>query len=146
MTGNGLNQMQVVLNLTVPTLEAGLVQWMVVSCISSLGREKQVKTSVPSPNFSVLRVNNSLKQGLRSRTMNPLSIGGIGAQQGSGEAEGVDTEAANSLPAAANHGHPLPCDQQVVSPSRTFIGAGVPQTEVFSQGEIQRLKHFTRQG
>ena len=51
---------------------------------------------------------------------------------GSGEAEGVDTEAANSLPAAANHGHPLPCDQQVVSPSRTFIGAGVPQTEVFS--------------
>ena len=94
----------------------------------------------------VLRVNNSLKQGLRSRTMNPLSIGDFGAQQGSGEAEGVDTEAANSPPAAANHGHPLPCDQQVVSPSRTFIGAGVPQTEVFSQGEIQRLKHFTRQG
>ena len=146
MTGNGLNQMQVVLNLTVPTLEAGLVQWMVVSCISSLGREKQVKTSVPSPNFSVLRVNNSLKQGLRSRTMNPLSIGDISAQQGSGEAEGVDTEAANSLPAAANHGHPLPCEQQVVSPSRAVIGAGVPQTEVFSQGEIQRLKHFTRQG
>ena len=51
MTGNGLNQMQVVLNLTVPTLEAGLGQWMVVSCISSLGKEKQVKTSVPSPNF-----------------------------------------------------------------------------------------------
>ena len=105
---------------------------MVVSCISSLGREKQVKTSVPSPNFSVLRVNNSLKQGLRSRTMNPLSIGDFGAQQGSGEAEGVDTEAANSLPAAANHGHPLPCEQQVVSPSRAVIGAGVPQTEVFS--------------
>ena len=101
MTGNGSNQMQVVLNLTVPSLEAGLDQWMVVSCISSLGREKQVNTSVPSPNFSVLRVNNSLKQGLRSRTMNPLSIGDFGAQQGSGEAEGVDTEAANSLPAAA---------------------------------------------
>ena len=146
MTGNGLNQMQVVLNLTVPTLEAGLVQWMVVSCISSLGRERQATASVPPLNISVLRVNNSLKQGLRSRTMNPLSIGGISAQQGSGEAEGVDTEAANSLPSAANHGHPLPCEQQVVSPSRAVIGAGVPQTEVFSQGEIQRLKHFTRHG
>ena len=119
---------------------------MVVSCISSLGREKQVKTSVPSLNFSVLRVDNSLKQGLRSRKLNPLSIGGISAQQGSGEAEGVDTETANPLPSASNHGHPLPCEQQVVSPSRAVIGAGVPQTEVFSQSEIQRLKHFTRQG
>ena len=60
MTGNGLNQMQDVLNLTVPTLDAGCVQWMVVSCISSLGREKQATASVPSLNFSVLRVNNSL--------------------------------------------------------------------------------------
>ena len=78
--GQWVEPVQVVLNLTVPTLEAGLVQWMVVNCISSIGREKQVKTSVPSPNFSVLRVNNSLKQGLRSRTMNPLSIGDFGAQ------------------------------------------------------------------
>ena len=146
MTGNELNQMQVVLNLTVSMFEAGFVQSMVARYIPSLGREKQVKTSVPSLNFSVLRVNNSLKQGLRSRTLNPLSIGGIGAQQGSGEAEGVDTETANPLPAAANHGHPLPCEQQVVGPSRAVIGAGVPQTEVFSQSEIQRLKHFTRQG
>ena len=80
MTGNGPNQMQVVLNLTVPTLEVGLVQWMVVSCISSLGREKQATASVPPLNFSVQRVDNSLKQGLRSRTMKPLSIGDFSAQ------------------------------------------------------------------
>ena len=66
MTGNGSNQMQVVLNLTVPILEAGFVQSIVVSCISSLGREKQAKASVPSLNFSALRVNNSLKQRLWS--------------------------------------------------------------------------------
>ena len=66
MTGNGSNQMQVVLNLTVPILEAGFVQSMVVSFISSLGREKQAKASVPSLNFSALRVNNGLKQRLWS--------------------------------------------------------------------------------
>ena len=66
MTGNGLNQMQVVQNLAVPIFEAGLVQSIFVSCISRLGREKQAKTSVPSLNFSVLGVNNSLQQGLWS--------------------------------------------------------------------------------
>ena len=66
MTGNGSNQMQVVLNLTVPILETGFVQSMVVIYISSLGREKQAKVSVPSLNFSALRVKNSLKQGLWS--------------------------------------------------------------------------------
>ena len=66
MTSSGSNQMQVVLNLWVPTLEAILVQWMVVSCISSLGRDKQATASVPPLNLSALRVNNSLKQGLRS--------------------------------------------------------------------------------
>ena len=66
MTGNGSNQMQVVLNLAVPIFEAGLVQSMVVSFISSLGREKQAKTSVPSLNFSVLGVNYSFQEGLWS--------------------------------------------------------------------------------
>ncbi|AHF63678.1 hypothetical protein Syncc8109_1311 [Synechococcus sp. WH 8109] len=58
--------MQVVLNLTVPIFEAGFGLSVVVSSISSLGREKHAKASVPSLNFSALRVNNSLKQGLWS--------------------------------------------------------------------------------
>ncbi len=68
MTGYGANQMPVVLNLTVPIVKAGFVGRLVMSCISSLGREKRAKTSLPSLNFSALplRVNNSLKQGLWS--------------------------------------------------------------------------------
>ena len=60
------NQMQIVLNLRVPIFEAGFVQRMVLNYISSLRREKQAKASMPSMNFSALRVNNRLKQGLWS--------------------------------------------------------------------------------
>ena len=78
MKGNGLNQMQVVLDLTVSTIEAGLVQWTVVSATKALAETSKPRhpwhhctdaslVTFLSRSFdSVVSVNNGLKQGLWS--------------------------------------------------------------------------------
>ena len=78
ITGNGSNQMHVVLDLTISTLEAGLVQWMVVSAPTALAEtsksrrpwhhctEALLVKSLSRSFDSAVSVNNGLKQGLRS--------------------------------------------------------------------------------
>ena len=73
-----MNQMQVVLDLTVSTLEAGLVQWMVVSATTALAEISKPRhpwhhctdaflvTSLSRSFDSVVSVNNGLKQSLWS--------------------------------------------------------------------------------
>ena len=48
VTCNGTNKMQIVLHLTVPTLEALLVQMKFVDVISSVGRGGHAMASVPT--------------------------------------------------------------------------------------------------